>query len=174
MCAWKIEEVEGTDVLIITINSNKSNCINYEFLKDLHNCFDILDSKYPHRPIILTSASETIFSSGMDLKIVGAARTKEESKKIFIEFEKGLGRVLVSQRRTIGMVNGSALAGGFFLALACDYRIGISKSNARFGANEVVLGIPFPTSLEILKFRITAKNAWNCVLSGKIYTPEEV
>ena len=72
------------------------------------------------------------------------------------------------------MINGSAMAGGFFLALACDYRIGLAKEKFKYGANEVILGIPFPTSLEVLKFRITAKNAWNCVLSGKLYSPEEV
>eukprot|EP01080_Neovahlkampfia_damariscottae_P003961 gene3961-7217_t len=173
MCAWKIEEVEGTPALIVTINSNKSNCVNFKFLQDLHECFDILDSKYPQRPIILTSESSSIFSSGMDLKIVGAARTKEESKKIFIEFEKGMSRILTSQRRTIGMINGSALAGGFFLALACDYRVGMTNDKFKYGANEVVLGIPFPTSLEVLKLRISPKNAWNCVLGGKIYNSKE-
>jgi enoyl-CoA hydratase len=40
-------------------------------------------------------------------------------------------------------VNGHAIAGGLITALDCDFRIAARKP-ARFGLNEVPIGIPMP------------------------------
>lgn len=168
---WKIEE--KNNVVIVTMNSNKTNCLNYPFIKDAHECLDILEKDYPSKPMVLTSHSETNFSSGMDLKEVFKANTKEKLRALFQAFTDLLMRVVTLKRRTVAAVNGNAMAAGLFLALGCDYKVSIKGSDFKFGLTEINVGLTFPSSLALLKLRVTEKNCWNVALNGKILkTPE--
>lgn len=51
---------------------------------------------------------------------------------------------------TIAAVNGHAMAAGFLLALACDYRVGRTGSKGWFAFNEVDFGAPLPPSFAAL------------------------
>jgi 3-hydroxyacyl-CoA dehydrogenase/enoyl-CoA hydratase/3-hydroxybutyryl-CoA epimerase len=64
----------------------------------------------------------------------GAFRVAENMKAIFRRIEK-LGRPVVAA------LNGTALGGGFELALACHHRIAVDRRDARFGLPEVTLGL---------------------------------
>jgi enoyl-CoA hydratase/carnithine racemase len=59
-------------------------------------------------------------------------------------FEAMFERVFFFPKPLVAAVNGPAFAGGAILALACDARV--FGPGSPFALNEVLLGIPFPTS----------------------------
>jgi enoyl-CoA hydratase len=168
---WKVEDLGG--VCLVTMKSNKTNCINYKFIQDGNETLDLLTSKYPSTPIILTSATDSIFSSGMDLMEVFKANTPEKFKSLFIAFGGFLQRLMTFPTRTIGAINGSALAGGLVLALACDYRVAVKDTNFKFGLNEVAIGLSFPVSLEMINFKIGTRNTWDVALGARMYSTNQ-
>ena len=52
-------------------------------------------------------------------------------------------RLFTYPRPTVAAVNGHAFAGGLITAAGCDYRVAVDDG-ARFGLNEVPIGIPMP------------------------------
>jgi enoyl-CoA hydratase len=52
-------------------------------------------------------------------------------------------RLFTYPRPTVAAVNGHAFAGGLITAAVCDYRVAVAEG-ARFGLNEVPIGIPMP------------------------------
>src|SRR5690606_24499398 len=93
------------------------------------------------RAIVLTGTGESAFCAGADLKDLRNSDT--EGKK----FRSPMSRVerhvfevvLEAKKPTIAALNGSAVAGGFELALACDIRL--SHDAAKFGLPETRIGM---------------------------------
>jgi hypothetical protein len=70
-------------------------------------------------------------------------------------------------------VNGHAIADGLITALDCDFRIAARKP-ARFGLNEVPIGIPMPAAyVEIIKYALGDQIAALATLRGKLYELDE-
>src|SRR5262249_51207159 len=66
-------------------------------------------------------------------------------------------------------VNGHAIAGGLITALVCDFRVAACNP-ARFGLNEVPIGIPMPAAyVEIIKYALGDQVAALATLRGKLY-----
>lgn len=170
--AWKIESIDG--VAIVYMNSNKVNCQNEQFFLDLHAAFDRLDTEFVNLPIILTGLG-AIFSAGLDF---------EESFKLFASgkrdvvagwFERYRAtniRIFNCPRPTVAAINGHALAGGLITALCCDFRIAVDKE-AKFGLNEIPVGIPMPSVYaEIIRSAVGTHAAEFMILSGRVVGPE--
>lgn len=59
-----------------------------------------------------------------------------------MEFMRLLGRILGLSIPSIALINGHAIAGGFFLSMAHDWRVSRSeKGKINFALNEVKIGI---------------------------------
>ncbi|KAF8320805.1 ClpP/crotonase [Clavulina sp. PMI_390] len=69
-------------------------------------------------------------------------------------FNPILRRLLTFPLPVVAAINGHAFAGGFILALVCDYRI-ITSGKAWCSMNERLLGAPLPTSVNaIINYRL--------------------
>ncbi len=92
--------------------------------------------------IIITSAKKTFFAGG-DLELLintgpekAAILAQEvETLKKQLRFIETLGVPVVAA------LNGTALGGGFEIALACHYRIAVDEAKAEYGLPEVTLGL---------------------------------
>ena len=59
-------------------------------------------------------------------------------------------RLFTFPKPTVAAVNGAAVAGGCILACACDRRL--MADDARIGASELAVGVPFPVAaLEVMR-----------------------
>jgi enoyl-CoA hydratase len=64
----------------------------------------------------------------------------------------------------IGAINGHAIAGGFVLAMCCDWKI-VADSMLQAGLTEVRVGIPYPAAaIEVVRSELSAKVARELVL----------
>lgn len=74
---------------------------------------------------------------------------------------------------SIAMVQGDALGGGFECALACD--VIIAERSAKFGLPEILFNLfPGMGAYSFLSRRLGAREAEKIIVSGRIYTAEEM
>jgi enoyl-CoA hydratase len=87
-------------------------------------------------------------------------------------FDSVMLRVFAFPRPVVAAVAGHAVAGGAILALDCDARI-MGAGAARFGLNEIRLGVPFPASaLEIVRHAVPAGSVEEVLYAGELFDPQ--
>ncbi|AEI82337.1 fatty acid oxidation complex subunit alpha (plasmid) [Cupriavidus necator N-1] len=92
--------------------------------------------------VILTSAKETFFAGGnlnrlYKLQPADAATQFDASERA----KSALRRLETLGKPVVAALNGTALGGGFEIALACHHRIALDKPKVQFGLPEATLGL---------------------------------
>jgi enoyl-CoA hydratase/carnithine racemase len=136
--------VEHDDrVQIVTMARGKANALNEEMVEELLDSVHEAATHDNVRAIVLTSASDKMFSAGFDVSEV----FESTDKKMSVFFEKFLGlfeRLRTLPKPVVAAITGHAYAGGAILALACDFRL-MTDGDSRFALNEVDLGLSLPS-----------------------------
>ena len=82
-------------------------------------------------------------------------------------------RLFTYPRPTVAAVNGHAFAGGLITAAVCDHRIAV-REGARFGTNEVPIGIPMPAVyVRMLAYAWGEPVAARACLQGEVFSTAE-
>jgi enoyl-CoA hydratase len=124
------------------------------------------------RVIVLTGSGD-VFCSGADLKNMHSNDAQG------IRFRTPMNRpernvyevVLESKKPVIAALNGSAVAGGFELSLACDLRV--SHPAAKFGLPETKIGMGANFGSVILPRLISPTLALEMLMTGDYITAEQ-
>lgn len=122
------------------------------------------------RVIVITGAGDRAFSAGGDLSggFVDDPIPDHGARRALADL---LRAVRESPKPVVARVNGSALGGGFGLAVACD--ITIAADDAKLGAPEVNLGLwPMMISAVLLRAMPT-KALVEMMMTGRVVTGEE-
>ncbi|HEY7107439.1 MAG TPA: crotonase/enoyl-CoA hydratase family protein [Acidimicrobiia bacterium] len=111
------------------------NAINDVVAQALEAALDDIEQDRDVRVVVLTGTGDT-FSAGADLKMVAAGDTRG-----FTTRRGGFAGFVERDfpKPVIAAVNGTAVAGGFEIALACD--LIVASDTARFGLFEVKRGL---------------------------------
>lgn len=136
-----LSEVRGA-VGVLTINRpGTMNALDVPTLLALEDAFSRFERDADVRVIVLTGAGERAFIAGGDIRDLdsrdGLAHYQEFAEVIHRVFR----RVEMSDKPTIGAINGWALGGGTELLLTLDIRY--VAQEARLGLPEITLGL-FP------------------------------
>jgi enoyl-CoA hydratase len=131
----EVEQERRGAVHVLRINRPEArNALNPAVLGMLGFGFADADADPEVRAIVLTGTGEQAMCAGMDLRgfASGVPQTDEERKGVdaYQRFIRG-----GVTKPVIAAANGSAVAGGFELLLACD--LAVVASAARFGLPEV-------------------------------------
>ena len=122
------------------------------------------------RVVLVTGAGDRAFCSGADLG-AGIGRGGQDGRDAFRRYAGLLKRLAGFSKPTVARVNGSCMAGGMGLMLACDLVIAVNT--ARFGTPEVNVGL-FPMMIGALIFRnVPRKRAMEMVLLGERFGAEQ-
>ena len=123
--------------------------------------------------ILLVSGKDD-FASGGDLDELYATQTPQDVAKIVDPFNKAL-RVLESCGKPVAAaLNGTALGGGYEIALAAHRRFAAETPSARFGLPESGLGLmPGAGGTQRLPRMIGIAKAAELILQGKTLTGEQ-
>jgi enoyl-CoA hydratase/carnithine racemase len=117
------------------------------------------------RVLVLTGAGDRAFCSGADLgSIAGTASAAEahEGRGLLADVFRDLWSL---GKPTVARVRGYALAGGFGLALACDFVV--ASDDARFGTPEVNVGLwPYMITVPLLR-SMPPKQAYELMATGR-------
>lgn len=123
------------------------------------------------RVVVITGAGERAFCAGADLTglrgdggVVATHDARGELARLFLDlYELG--------KPTIAKVRGYALAGGFGLALACDFVV--AANDATFGTPEVDVGLwPYMITVPLVR-SMPPKKALELMLTGRRVGAEE-
>jgi enoyl-CoA hydratase len=159
--------LEG-DIALLRMDFGRGNAISLPFIDAMHAA---LDEVKDARAVVITGQGK-VFSGGLDLPAIHAYDRAECGA--FVDAFEGLFRRIYSfECPLVAAVNGHAIAGGYILAMSCDYRV-VAEGNYLLGANEAQLGIPFPAAAHEIVYQATPVGLRGAVmLQGKRFSPAE-
>ena len=133
----------------------------------------LVDEKDSIAGVVVTSAKDS-FLGGADLNAIvdpspDAARRLAEMGD---RFKQGLRTLETFGRPVVAALNGSALGGGYEVAMACHHRIAVRGSKAKFGLPEVTLGLlPGAGIARSVRLFGLVEALQGLLLSGAQYSP---
>lgn len=150
--AYKTLEFEHRDHIgWLTLNRpERLNALSWEMVKELRDFFGSLEENLDIRVVIVRGAGRA-FCSGLDLKESfggstepGSGATEPASPSTGGMGQRSFSELYIRMRQApqplIAAVRGTALGGGFSLAMACDIRI--ASESARFNIGLVSRVVP--------------------------------
>jgi enoyl-CoA hydratase/carnithine racemase len=157
----------------VTIDrESKRNALSFDTTSQLRECFRAADEDREVRVIVLSGAGRKAFCAGADL---GGIRGGDDDTEAAHAGRGHLAALFTEMyqlgKPTIARVPGYALAGGFGLALACDFVV--AADDATFGAPEVSIGLwPYMITVPLVR-SMRPKDALDLILTGRRVTAAE-
>jgi enoyl-CoA hydratase len=163
------EQTDG--VTVLRLERPPANAIDLTFAREIEASLRILEEADDTRAVVLTG-TDNFFSAGLDLKTVPQLDAGEQ-REMILAFGRMVARLYAFPKPTVAAVNGHAVAGGFLLALTCDYRVGPNQ-DCELGLTGVRAGIPYPVSaMEVIRAELSPAAARTMVLTGRTFGPQE-
>lgn len=137
-------EKNADNIVILTFDSpnQSANTMNADFRSALAEAVDKLKADGTISGIIFRSAKKTFFAGGDLDELIQA--TPEHATEFFNMIEAMKAQLRYIETRGIPVVaalNGTALGGGWEIALCAHHRIALNDSRSKFGLPEVTLGL---------------------------------
>jgi enoyl-CoA hydratase len=125
-------------VLLLTLNRpEKANALHPELIAKLTSTLEAAAENPDVNVLIITGAGKS-FCAGLDLGVV--LESSFQDKIAYLESVFGIYRQIYTQPQpVIAAINGPAIAGGFDLAVMCDFRL--CSPAATFAQTEILLGL---------------------------------
>src|ERR1700761_4638006 len=151
-------DIDGEGIAVVTWNEpgRTMNVIDSTVIEELSAIVEELATDGAVKGVVITSGKGT-FCAGADLALLEAlsrgfaelvaaqgeeaanARLFEESRKLSLLYR----RIETCGKAWVAAINGTAVGGGFELALACHHRIAADNPKTRIGLPEIKIGL-FP------------------------------
>ena len=159
-------------VRVLRLANPPANVLNRRLLETLRGEIDEAAADPGVRALVLASSYPRYFSTGLDLEEL-TAQPRDKQKEHFLALLDVFRRLRAVPKPTVAAIGGSALLGGWIVAMGCDFRLltddgKISLSEIRFGLS--------PTAALILRMReISASPALlkELVLKGRTLRADE-
>lgn len=164
-------EKNADGIVILTLDSpnQSANTMNGDFRVALENIVSKLKSETSITGIIFKSAKKTFFAGG-DLDELIQAQP-EHATEFFQMIEKMKAEFRYIETLGVPVVaalNGTALGGGWEIALGCHARIALNDPKAKFGLPEVTLGLlPGGGGVVRMVRLLGLQNAFPFLMEGK-------
>jgi enoyl-CoA hydratase len=156
----------------LTINRpQQHNALSAAVISELRQGLAAARADEGVRAVVLTGAGDRSFSAGGDLGELGADSDALASQRERVEANQVFRALQELGKPTIARVAGLALAGGFGLALGCDFIM--ASSNAQFGLPEVKVGLwPYVITGPLIQ-AVGPRTALQLMLTGRRVGAEE-
>ena len=135
----------------------------------------VLQDKDAIQGIVLASAKSSFFA-GADLK--GTMRlTAADAPRVYVEIErlkKNFRAIETLGKPVVSLLNGTALGGGWEVALVGHHRIAVDDKKIQFGMPEVTLGLlPGAGGVTKMTRHLGLMGAQPYLVEGKLFNPAE-
>src|SRR6059036_3551311 len=166
-------ERDGPTALLTFNRPDARNSVTFEMYEALHDACVTLDADPSVRALIIKGAGGRAFASGTDIRQFLDFETREDALGYEARLSRTLARLAGMSKPTIAMLQGDAIGGGLFIALACDLRL--AAPHARFGVPVArTLGnFLAPLSLSLLVAALGPGRARELVLTARLLDAAE-
>jgi enoyl-CoA hydratase len=159
----------GDGITQLVLNRPPANAMSIEVLGELGGTMSKLEADDSVRAVVISSALG-LFSAGLDLKEIKDF-TPYEQTALVDGLNSAFYHIYGFKKPVVSAINGAAVAGGMFFALAADYTVANEKS--RFGLTEIKVGVNFPVApYEIAKAELSPGSFRRVLLSGRLFKAE--
>lgn len=137
----KLDVLNGANSGIFVLSFNRpsvKNAVNRNMIKEFSQALDHISFDKAAKVLIVRSQTPGIFCAGADLK-ERTTLSPSETYQTVCKFRALTQQIESTPIPVIAALDGSALGGGFEIALACDIRV--AANNAKFGLVETKLAI---------------------------------
>ncbi len=159
--------IEGHEATIRLNRPRQHNRLEPDDLLVLMGMFEAIDADRAIRVVTITAAGKS-FSSGFNIGDLGQARAKE-----IPDFEAVVNRLEALRAPVICALNGGVYGGSTDLALACDFRLGVTGMQFRMPAAGLGLHY-YPGGLRRYVSRLGLSNAKRLFLLAETVGAEEL
>ncbi len=136
-------EKDSDNIVTLVLDSpgQSANTMNADFRESLTQIVTRIEQESESiKGIVVTSAKKTFFAGG-DLKELLAVDDPQSFYTMINLIKADLRRIETLGKPVVAAINGSALGGGWEIALACHHRICLDNSKTKLGLPEVTLGL---------------------------------
>ncbi|MGE8564687.1 MAG: 3-hydroxyacyl-CoA dehydrogenase NAD-binding domain-containing protein, partial [Acinetobacter bohemicus] len=164
-------EKNADNIVILTLDcpNQSANTMNADFRVALEDIVSKLQADAEISGIIFRSAKKTFFAGGDLDELIQAE--PDHATTFFNMIEEMKAKLRYIETRGIPVVaalNGTALGGGWELALGCHHRIALNDAKAKFGLPEVTLGLlPGGGGIVRMVRLLGLQNAFPFLMEGK-------
>jgi enoyl-CoA hydratase len=157
-------------VAAIRLDDGKVNAMAPAFFEAFNRALDQAEAERPAAVVIV--GREGYFSAGLNLKILPTL-APAEFKQAMTAFGEIMLRVFTFPVPCIAAITGHAIAGGAFLAYACDERW-VAAGAYKLHVNEVAIALPLPTwALAMSQTAIPRRWHTEAILQARAYAPAD-
>jgi len=135
-------EKDDNNIVTLTMDmpGRSQNVINAEFGAAFEECLKRLQEEGELAGVIVTSG-KSLFMAGADIEHLITLTDPKDAFEESQNLKAGMRALETMGKPVVAVINGTALGGGFEIALACHHRIAIDKPKTKIGFPEVQLGL---------------------------------
>ncbi len=161
-------------VAILTFNRpDARNAMTWEMYEALRETCERVDADPATRVLVLRGAGDRAFVSGTDIRQFLEFKTREDALGYEARLDRSIGRLAEMKKPAIALVNGDAIGGGLFMALACDIRIASERSRYGVPVARTLGNFPQPTNWTRLVAAIGMIRARNLAITARLMKADE-
>jgi enoyl-CoA hydratase len=133
---------------VLALASDKVNALDTEVLREISTFVEFCEQD-PGVGALVVTGEGSVFSAGLNVTEV-LGNEPSHTDVLLDTLNLALIQLFRCPKPTVAAINGSAIAGGCILAIACDKRL--IAEEARIGVTELRVGVSFPiVAIELLK-----------------------
>jgi enoyl-CoA hydratase len=170
MAMIRLDTTRDDGIAVLTLDRPPANALTREFFVELTALLPRLAG--PGIRAVVVTGTGRFFSAGLDLFEV-FSYPPDVFTDFTRRFDEGFAGLFALAKPLVAAVNGHAVAGGAVIAAAADLRL-VAEGEGRTGLTELLLGIPFPTSVfEIVRTACDGPHLTEILYHGRTYLPAD-
>lgn len=135
-----VKHIIEDDILIAKFSNPPAYAMTLESLINIRDAVKKVNEDNSLKGLIFTGEGK-FFCSGFDLPTFVKMKTREDILSFFNVEEEMMYEIFTCKKPVIAAINGHCTAGGFIIAMGCDYRIAAENPKAKMGMTETKIGL---------------------------------
>jgi len=135
-----VKQIIEDNIMILKFGNPPTYAMTFESLKIIRDAVKKVNEDDSLKGLVFTGEGK-FFCSGFDLPTFMSFKTREDVLGFFDVEEEMLYEIYTCKKPVIAAINGHCTAGGFIVAMGCDYRIATDNPKAKMGMTETKIGL---------------------------------